>query len=1487
MYRKKSYIVARIFALIFILIMAAIVAVQTPFVQTKLSQKALVKIQTMFNGDISCEEISVLPSGALQIKNIVVLDAQPYINLDSDKNWAPVDTLCKIGKLTTTFSIGTIFNPETGIHLNRVTLEDGLLDLVIYTDENNKLTNNINKVFNLSTTLSDERPSPGPAVLEARKVKITNFNYRMKSYTKMPIPKNGIRFNDMDLLTDINARSIAIKGSKVYGICESMTAYEKHTGYQILDISGRVSAGYGKVQVDNFHFVDHYSNLNLRRYSMINPKPTSYSRFIEEILMEARFSETKKSSINLHTIYYFGGPFADEKFKFDVKGGHFKGYVNDFTVDDFDFYEHYTGAKGKIACTLIGLPDINKLNINAKAQKISLTKTLAGISPRLKTIVNLSAKGPINRLKVNANINSNQGSANLIADIRNLLDTRRNKDIKLSLDSKALNIGAFTNYYDLGPTTLNLKAEASLSPKNEIASVKLDSLNIAEVFFNGINLRGIKLIADYNSKNISAKINSKDPKILFDLSANAKINKQLDSIKLNLDGDIQKFDLAKLYLDTRSNNSSFSCGINCDLLSYKNLLDGDALISDLVLTTDEEVRNISDIEFKAYHNGLQHYELNSQILDAIIKGNATIADFTNDLIAITVGKELPALLNKDKEYKLGNSYELSLESHDTREICNYLIPGLYVSDSTKIHLSIKEDGALLANISSPRLAIDKTYIKNLDIQLDNLGGNLNLNAFGSELKLSNYTIEEPLISAFADNNEYNLSLSINDFIGPGSGAEIFAYGNLLRDEADMLVVKANPYNSHIDINSEESWVLNDCGIEIKAGEFFINDFNLSNDNQVINLDGAYSRFSSDTLSLHINNLDLAIVDNFITADKRLDIKGELNANAMLTSNPEQSPGMLSDINLTNLVLGGVDGGTITINSLLNDSGEAIELYLRQNIQERNAIAAAGSYFLNDGNLEFNSHFDGFPISLAQAFVQSIFSELDGGLNGNLKINGSFEDLKFASDSLALDNVHIALVPTGSSYNINGPLKLTNEGLFLEDISISDYKAGSGRLDGSLKFNNFSQFVLNSTLSFNNLNVVNLAAKNNSTLPIYGNVNASGNASIAGPFNALHITANVSTVNNGVVHIATSNSLTGKSSDLLTFTKGVVELDPYEELIKNINTKVKLQNDLIVQAQVNVHQGIATYIEMGGGSNASGASFNGDGRVNLTIRPSRSIMDINGDYIINEGSFQFTLPNILSKSFSIQQGSNISFGGDLMDTQLDINALYSLKTSLSTILTSTSDDLGTTRRKVDCGINISDRLRNPNINFSIDVPDLEPGTKSQVEAVLSTPDKVQKQFLALLVMGSFIPDENSGVVNSSSLLLSNATELMSSQLNSILQKLQIPLDIGLGYQTNKTGSNIFDVAISTQLFNNRLIIGGSVGNRRIGTTTTGDVVGDIDVQLKIDKAGKFRVNAFSHSADSYSSYLDNAQRNGLGVSYTFGPKRKDPSQEPAPKVISVK
>ena len=323
------------------------------------------------------------------------------------------------------------------------------------------------------------------------------------------------------------------------------------------------------------------------------------------------------------------------------------------------------------------------------------------------------------------------------------------------------------------------------------------------------------------------------------------------------------------------------------------------------------------------------------------------------------------------------------------------------------------------------------------------------------------------------------------------------------------------------------------------------------------------------------------------------------------------------------------------------------------------------------------------------------------------------------------------------------------------------------------------------------------------------------------------------------------------------------VDPYEMMISRLQKREKSRGNFEINLMVAATPGVRAFVEI---DKASGnvLSGYGSGTIDLDINPGKDIFNINGDYTLSGGNYRFVAIG-LAKDFSINEGSSVKFNGDIMESTLNIDATYTTKTSLSALIADTSSV--SSRRTVECGIHISDRISNPRLDFSINVPDIDPTVKARVESALSTEDKVQKQFLSLLVSNSFLPDEQSGIFNNTSFLASSVSEIMSNQLNTIFQKLDIPLDLGLNYQTNDRGNDIFDVAISTQLFNNRVVINGNIGNRQYTSgSTNDDVVGDLDIEIKIDRPGAFRLNLFSHSADQYTNYLDNSQRNGIGLTY---------------------
>ena len=611
----------------------------------------------------------------------------------------------------------------------------------------------------------------------------------------------------------------------------------------------------------------------------------------------------------------------------------------------------------------------------------------------------------------------------------------------------------------------------------------------------------------------------------------------------------------------------------------------------------------------------------------------------------------------------------------------------------------------------------------------------------------------------------------------------------------------------------------------------------------------------------LRNLDLGIIDDFLP-DSGLKLDGILDGEATLISPIPSEFGLSADLNLNGLKLWGQSAGDVHLLSGWDDDAKRINLKLFNTKDEEQVMYANASYGVKDKGINATLNLDGFDAGLAAPVLKSVLSELDGKLYGSLKARGTLDKPVIESEGIRLVDLRTRIAYTNVLYTLNGTIGVDEGGARFNGVGVKDEYGGIGVLNGSLTFKNFKNFKLDAALDAYKLKAIDIPVKGSSAL--YGDLAVTGNGRVSGPFDALRIDANLNTAGTGNVNVPIPSSSAAAGSDLLTF---VTPEDLSEDAAAPAQAAApaKPAGKLVIHATMGISPDVTANVEIDKDSGHV-LTAGGTGSVVMDLDTSKGNLQLKGNYTINQGKYLFNIPGIVSKEFEIKDGSSLKFNGDVMESTLNIEAVHNVKTSLATLVADST--AVSTRRIVECGLKIGGRLKNPELSFDINVPDLEPGSKMQVEAALNTNDKIQKQFVALLLFGTFLPEENSGVVNGTNMILANVGEIVSGQLNNILQKLEIPLDFGFGYQQDNGGTDIFDVAVSTQLFNNRIVVNGSLGNRRYSTSTStyGDVVGDIDIGYKVTPNGELMIKLFSHSADEYTSSLDYSQRNGVGVSY---------------------
>jgi hypothetical protein len=117
---------------------------------------------------------------------------------------------------------------------------------------------------------------------------------------------------------------------------------------------------------------------------------------------------------------------------------------------------------------------------------------------------------------------------------------------------------------------------------------------------------------------------------------------------------------------------------------------------------------------------------------------------------------------------------------------------------------------------------------------------------------------------------------------------------------------------------------------------------------------------------------------------------------------------------------------------------------------------------------------------------------------------------------------------------------------------------------------------------------------------------------------------------------------------------------------------------------------------------------GTGQLTMHIVPKANIFEMRGDVQITDGTYLFTLQNILNKLFTVVPGSSIHWDGDPMGATLNINAVYNTKASLRPLLGTSVQGIDTSRAvPVECYIKLTDALMSPTVNFDVKVPNVAP------------------------------------------------------------------------------------------------------------------------------------------------------------------------------------
>jgi hypothetical protein len=592
--------------------------------------------------------------------------------------------------------------------------------------------------------------------------------------------------------------------------------------------------------------------------------------------------------------------------------------------------------------------------------------------------------------------------------------------------------------------------------------------------------------------------------------------------------------------------------------------------------------------------------------------------------------------------------------------------------------------------------------------------------------------------------------------------------------------------------------------------------------------------------------------------------------------------LTSDLTFKSFYVNDTIIGNGDVASVWDNSKEALFLhgsFVRNDLPN---ILFSGYYYPKkaENNIDMELDLQAIRMQLLKPFVIKYCSEFDGLISGSMSIKGSVKKpLLSGLINVKADKIKVDYL--GTTYKFTHDISIENNAFGIDNMTIYDMNNNKAVVTGKVYHDNFKNFQLDFDIQTTKFMCLNTSETDNNLY--YGKAFVTGVVSVFGfTDNNIRIDANVQTEKitskdkSDKVNILSKTELTKiyiplggttevSQNNFITFVKkdSSLSIDKYNVQLGGLALNFDVNVTPDAEIQLIFDQKVGDIIKA-----------RGNGNIKLNIS-ERGDFKMYGDYVIENGDYLFTLQNIINKKFDIVKGSTIRWSGIPYKADLDINAVYKARASLQPFFDSTSAagvDLKK-RYPIDLNLGMMGNLLSPQINFDIGLPTVDAQTRQTVLSYVNTDvSEKNRQVFSLLILNSFVTpyqlaNGNAGSNAAAGAASANTSEMLSNQLSNMLSKISKDFDIGVNYRpgVSTITKDELEVALSTQLFNDKLTVEGNIGNNP-NSQATNNIVGDVNVDYKITEDGKVRVKAFNKANDDNLTNINSPYTQGVGIFY---------------------
>jgi hypothetical protein len=961
------------------------------------------------------------------------------------------------------------------------------------------------------------------------------------------------------------------------------------------------------------------------------------------------------------------------------------------------------------------------------------------------------------------------------------------------------NLGKWADNPDLGLVNFNSRVQNGRGLTLNTLRTDLTA-TVKSLYFKNYNYTNFVVQGLIEKSIFKGTLSIHDPNIDFEFKG---VLEYLEGMAfLNFESEVKRIDLKALNLSKNPLAFAGDMQINLQGSNINDIL-GDIEITDMVIEKDDSLYT------------LERINLDSKILASKSKQLIVTSDLGR--MSIEGDYDLPNLAKSVKKI-LATNYPYitkTWELGDTKDFPNQRVNLDIQLQQSKNLLDL----AGLKNVYFSRL--------NLKGRIDSYRNEISLSTTLPLLKIKNDSIKNIQVLVTSDAKTGDIFIHADSTFAAGTSFKAIDFQtNMKGDTITAGISSSDVFNIFENFDIQGRFIPHARGYELSLKEnqlkFFNQNWSISKGNKIIlgknyfdiqNLsfsDGSrrllFRDIENKGLNIILTRFDLDMLNPVIDYDK-MKFGGLTDVDIEISD----LFGEHRDIS----VIGYVQEFTIN-----KDPYGTLNLYLTQPAGEKlnasitlgDIIAAKVDYSPEGKQLNARAKLKRAPLYILQYLLKDGITNTAGYADAEINVNGPLSDLKI-NGSGTINKGRTKLIYTGATYYFdNQKVKLNERVIDLTGAVIKDANGNSGTITGGLTHNVFKDFGVNATLTGNNVIVLNTTKSDNANYYGYGVGNVT--ARFTGSFENVDMVITGVTGPGSKLFIPVGNTQASAEESFITFfKKDSVQsnnTEYTESTIKGINIEVNLT--LTPDAELSI-----IFDE------SRGDIIRGNGRGNMQITITRKgDFDIFGEYQIESGEYLFTVALLpVAKPFVVSRGGIIRWTGDPINTTLDIEANYRMRTAVKPFIEeylvlsgAETVNQANQRTEVDLKLKLGGTLYKPEIKFDLAFPNLVGElanlTDSKMRLIRINELELNSQVLGLIVFNSFLPSNRVsdafGAGSLQSAGINTLSEFVSSQLSMYLTSL-------LNTALEENGF-IAGVDFEVGLRNNTLNVGGATDNRNL-------------------------------------------------------------------------